>query len=96
MIRRLQASKVGLILSDRGMLSGSFLEHRVECSVEGIGLSGLNVVSGVLVLVLVLGSLASSCHIMLSRLSARVSWAVLNARSLASRAVNWALGLGSL
>jgi hypothetical protein len=59
-IRRLQASKVGLILSDRGILSGSFLEHRVECSIEGIGLSGLNVVSGMLVLVL--GSLASSCY----------------------------------
>ncbi len=59
---------MGSIPSDRGVLSGSFLERRVECSVEGIGLSGLNVVLGVLVLVL--GSLASSCHIMLSRLSA--------------------------
>ncbi len=63
---------MGSIPSNRGMLSGSFLERRVECSVEEIGLLGLNVVSGVLVLVLVLGSLASSCYIMLSRLSAQV------------------------
>ncbi len=66
---------------------------RVRCSVEGSRVSGLNVI-GMLVLDW-LGFLASNYHIMLSRLLAQVSWAVLNARSSASRAVNWALGLGS-